>query len=160
MTIPRSVDQTPATAAAACSGSTLGLLFRQARDAMWARMEAELARSGHELNFSQFITIKTLANSTTSVTELARAAYLHPGAMTRLLDKLEARGILQRVADPNDRRALHIHLTDAGKAIWRDIDQCGQRVREAALHGLDSAERDQLTALLERVRDNLHSSTD
>lgn len=41
---------------------------------MWARMEAELARCGHELNFSQFITIKTLANSTTSVTEPARAA--------------------------------------------------------------------------------------
>ena len=143
-----------------CSGSSLGLLFRQARDAMWARMEAELARCGHELNFSQFITIKTLANSTTSVTELARAAYLHPGAMTRLLDKLEARGILERVADPSDRRALHIHLTDACQAIWRDIDQCGQRVREAALHGLDAGEREQLTALMERVRDNLHSSTD
>ena len=153
-------DQSGSALMPACTGSTLGLLFRQARDAMWARMEAELARSGHALNFSQFVTIKTLANSTTSVTELARAAYLHPGAMTRLLDKLEARGILERVADPNDRRALHIHLTDAGKAIWRDIDQCGQRVREAALQGMDSGEREQLIALLERVRDNLHSSTD
>ena len=160
MTTPHSPDHPIAPAIGACSGSTLGLLFRQARDAMWARMEAELARSGHELNFSQFITIKTLAHSTTSVTELARAAYLHPGAMTRLLDKLEARGILERVADPNDRRALHIHLTDAGKAIWRDIDQCGQRVREAALQGLDTGEREQLLALLERVRDNLNSPTD
>ena len=160
MTNPHSPDHPVAPAFAACSGSTLGLLFRQARDAMWARMEVELARCGHELNFSQFITIKTLANSTTSVTELARAAYLHPGAMTRLLDKLEARGILERVADPNDRRALHIHLTDAGKAIWRDIDQCGQRVREAALQGLEPVERAQLLALLERVRDNLNSPTD
>ena len=160
MTIAPSPEQSPASAGTPCSGSSLGLLFRHVRDAMWARMEAELARSGHELNFSQFITIKTLANSTTSVTDLARAAYLHPGAMTRLLDKLEARGILQRVADPSDRRALHIHLTDAGQAIWRDIDQCGQRVREAALNGLDSAEREQLTSLLERVRDNLNSPTD
>jgi len=160
MTNPHSPDHPVPPAFAACSGSTLGLLFRQARDAMWARMEAELTRCGHDLNFSQFITIKTLAHSTTSVTELARAAYLHPGAMTRLLDKLEARGILERVADPNDRRALHIHLTDAGKAIWRDIDQCGQRVREAALQGMDAGEREQLLALLERVRDNLNSSTD
>ena len=132
MTTPHSPDHPIAPAIGACSGSTLGLLFRQARDAMWARMEAELAR----------------------------AAYLHPGAMTRLLDKLEARGILERVADPNDRRALHIHLTNAGKAIWRDIDQCGQRVREAALQGLDTGEREQLLALLERVRDNLNSPTD
>ena len=160
MTNPHSPDHPVAPAIGSCSGSTLGLLFRQARDALWARMEVELARCGHELNFSQFITIKTLAHSTTSVTELARAAYLHPGAMTRLLDKLEARGILERVADPNDRRALHIHLTDAGKAIWRDIDQCGQRVREAALQGLEPVERAQLLALLERVRDNLNSPTD
>ena len=161
MTTAHPAEKPPASSAATpCTGSSLGLLFRQARDAMWARMEVELARCGHELNFSQFITIKTLANSTTSVTELARAAYLHPGAMTRLLDKLEARGILERVADPNDRRALHIHLTNAGKAIWRDIDQCGQRVREAALQGLDTGEREQLLALLERVRDNLNSPTD
>lgn len=160
MTLPDAHDDrtAPAPAASPCSGSTLGLLFRQARDAMWTRMEEELARCGHELNFSQFITIKTLASSTTTgVTELARAAYLHPGAMTRLLDKLEARGILSRVADPGDRRALHIHLTDAGKAIWLDIDQCGQRVREAALRGMEVAEREQLIALLERVRDNLNS---
>lgn len=146
---------THATPAEACTGSALGLLFRQARDAMWARMERELAAAGHELNFSQFITLKRLSAGPAGVTDLARAADLNPGAMTRLLDKLEARGLLQRVADPNDRRALHIHLTEAGVAMWRDIDQCGQRVRERALQGMDDATRTQLTRLLEQVRDNL-----
>ena len=141
--------------AGACSTS-LGLLFRQLRDAMWARMERELAAAGHELTFSQYITLKKLAGGCTAgVTDLARAADLNPGAMTRLLDKLEARGLLVRVADPNDRRALHIHLTEAGVAMWRDIDQCGQRVRERALQGMDEATRTQLTRLLEQVRDNL-----
>ena len=146
---------TPILHPEACSGSTLGLLFRQVRDAMWARMEQELADAGHDLTFSQFITIKKLATGTASVTDLARAADLNPGAMTRLLDKLEARGQLVRVADPADRRALHIHLTEAGVAMWRDIDQCGQRVRERALRGMDEATRTQLTRLLEQVRDNL-----
>ena len=139
----------------ACSGSSLGLLFRQVRDAMWARMERELATAGHDLTFSQYIAMKKLVVGTASVTDLARAADLNPGAMTRLLDKLEARGLLVRVADPNDRRALHIHLTEAGVAMWRDIDQCGQRVRERALQGMDEATRTQLTRLLEQVRDNL-----
>lgn len=146
---------TPATPVEACTGSALGLLFRQVRDAMWARMELELAASGHDLTFSQFITIKKLATGIASVTDLARAADLNPGAMTRLLDKLEAKGLIERVADPADRRALHIHLTEAGTAIWRDIDQCGQRVRERALSGMDEATRVQLTRLLEQVRDNL-----
>ena len=148
------------TPAEACSGSALGLLFRQVRDAMWAKMALELGVAGHDLTFSQFIAIKKLANGTASVTDLARAADLNPGAMTRLLDKLEARDLLVRVADPSDRRALHIHLTDTGKAMWRDIDQCGQRVRERALHGMDVDTRAQLTRLLEQVRDNLTTSTD
>ncbi len=149
---------THATPAEACSGSALGLLFRQVRDAMWARMARELAAAGHDLTFSQFITIKKLAAGTASVTDLARAADLNPGAMTRLLDKLEARDLLVRVADPGDRRALHIHLTDAGRQLWGDVDQCGRRVREQALHGMDDATRTLLTSLLEQVRDNLLST--
>lgn len=147
---------TPPPSASACS-SSLGLLFRQLRDAMWARMERELASAGHALTFSQYVTLKKLACGTASVTDLARAADLNPGAMTRLLDRLEARGILTRVADPRDRRALHIDLTDAGLEMWRDVDQCGARVRERAFHGMDDATRAQLTGLLERARDNLLS---
>ena len=138
-----------------CSGATLGLLFRQLRDAMWARMAEELAELGHDLTFSQYITLKKLADGTAGVTDLARAAEVHPGAMTRLLDKLEAKGLISRVADTDDRRAINIHLTDAGLVIWQDINQCGMRVRERAMHGMSEAEREQLTSLLARVRDNL-----
>jgi DNA-binding MarR family transcriptional regulator len=138
-----------------CSGATLGLLFRQLRDAMWARMAEELDALGHDLTFSQYITLKKLAEGYASVTDLARAAEVNPGAMTRLLDKLEARGLISREADASDRRALHIHLTPAGLVIWQDINQCGMRVRERAMQGMDDAEREQLTRLLERVRDNL-----
>ena len=148
---------TPAARTETCTGSALGLLFRQVRDAMWARMALELADAGHDLTFSQYITIKRLALGTAGVTELAKAADLNPGAMTRLLDRLEARGLLARVTDPNDRRALNIDLTDAGIAMWRDVDQCGQRVRERAMRGMDDATRAQLTRLLEQARDNLIS---
>lgn len=143
-----------------CTGSTLGLLFRQVRDAMWARMASELASRGHDLTFSQYITLKKLATGTAGVTDLARTVELNPGAMTRLLDKLEAKGLVTREVDPDDRRALFIRLTDAGRKIWRDIDQCGMRVRDMALSGMDDHERNTLTALMERVRDNLTSSTD
>jgi len=142
----------------ACSGSTLGLLFRQVRDAMWTRMEHELATAGHELTFSQYIALKKLSDGPHGVTDLARAAELNPGAMTRLLDKLEARGLVARVADPADRRALNINLTETGLAMWQDVNQCGQRVRERAMHGMSDAEREQLTRLLEQVRDNLSFS--
>ena len=141
-----------------CSGATLGLLFRQVRDAMWARMAEELDTLGHELTFSQYMTLKKLADGTAGVTDLARAVDLNPGAMTRLLDRLEAKGLISRVADAGDRRALNIHLTEAGLAIWQDINQCGMRVRERAMHGMSEAEREQLMRLVTRARDNLSPS--
>lgn len=133
----------------------MALLLREIRAAFWGRMEAELLAAGHELNFSQYITLKHLAEGTASVTDLAHVAQLNPGAMTRLLDKLEQRGIIARVDDPTDRRALRIHLTEAGMAIWNDINHCGQRVRDLATRGMSEADRDTLTRLLTQVRDNL-----
>ena len=141
-----------------CSGATLGLLFRQLRDSMWERMERELAGRGPDLTFSQYNTLKKLATGTAGVTDLARAAEVNPGAMTRLLDRLVAKGLVARSADPADRRAINIHLTDAGLLIWQDINKCGERVRERAMAGMSAAEREQLTRLLERARDNLTST--
>lgn len=136
--------------------ANLGLVFRQVRDAMWADMAREMALAGHDLTYSQFMTIKHLAvDSSAGVTDLARLAQLNPGAMTRLLDRLEVRGLLRRVADPNDRRALHIVLTETGLALWRDIQHCGQIVRDRAMQGLDENERAQLFRMLDRVLQNL-----
>jgi DNA-binding MarR family transcriptional regulator len=141
------------------SGSSLGLLIRQVRDAIWESLEKELSLAGHDLTFSQFVTIKKLAHGIASVTDLARAAEVHPGAMTRLLDRLEARDLVVRQADPGDRRALHIHLTDAGIAIWQDINLCGQRVLQRATTGMSEAESSELMRLLELARNNLTSET-
>lgn len=136
--------------------TNMGMLFRQVRDAMWADMAREMAAAGHDLTYSQFVTIKRLAtDSSDGVTDLARWAQVNPGAMTRLLDKLETRGLLRRIADPGDRRALHIVLTDAGQAIWSDIQHCGERVRARAMQGLDDGEREQLFRLLNQVLQNL-----
>lgn len=150
----------PPTSPPPCTSSTLGLLLRQVRDALWGAMEHELAHTGHDLTFSQFITIKKLVGGLASVTDLARAAEVNPGAMTRLLDRLEARGLIVRQADPSDRRALHIHLTEAGTAIWRDVERCGQRVTALALQGMSEADAQTLTRLLEQARNNLLSIHD
>ncbi|MBW8823614.1 MAG: MarR family transcriptional regulator [Xanthomonadales bacterium] len=140
-----------------CAGSSLGLLFRQVRDAMWHAMESELERLGHDLTFSQFVTLKKLGmtDGHISVGELARAAELSHGAMTRLLDKLEEKGLLARADDPTDRRALRIELTDAGRAIYDQCSACSDRVRERALSGMSASEREQFICTLERVRTNL-----
>ena len=145
---------TPIPDQSAC-GSSLGLLFRQVRDALRDAMERELAANGHDLTLSQYITLKKLHYGTASASELAQAAELNPGAMTRLLDRLEAMGLVQREAHPSDRRALRIVLTARGKAIWPELERCADRVREDALAELDDRQRLELVRMLEHVYANL-----
>ena len=140
---------------ALCNNSQLGLLFKQVRDAMWTAMDRELANSGLEFTFSQYITLKKLAAGIASPTELARHAELNPGAMTRLLDQLEHRGLITRTTDPSDRRGLHIQLTPTGLTVRDQLEQLSDGVRRRAVTGLSDAEQSELTRLLEHVRDNL-----
>ena len=155
MTTHLSTKTAPLPGASGQSGSQLGLLFRQVRDAMWARMERELAAAGHELTFSQYITLKRLAEGEARASELAQAADLNPGAMTRLLDRLEQKGFTTRVADLEDRRALRVALTESGIRMWADIHQCGLRVRQRALEHMSAEEQDALLRMLAQVRENL-----
>lgn len=136
-------------------GSSLGLLFRQVRDALRDEMERELAASGYDLTLSQYITLKKLNLGTASASELAQAAELNPGAMTRVLDRLETVGLLQREAHPSDRRALCIVLTERGRSIFPELVACADRVRDRALVGLDDRQRTELVRMLEHVYSNL-----
>jgi DNA-binding MarR family transcriptional regulator len=53
------------------------------------------------------------------VNELARAVVLSPTGMSRFVDRLEAEGLVRREPDPEDRRALQVVLTDAGRDLLR-----------------------------------------
>lgn len=86
-----------------------------------------------------------------TATELAEAAILTSGAVTPILDKLEAQGMLRRQADDSDRRARRISITPKGRsAIDRALDLHMARLR--ALNALlDSAERAALAATLRKL---------
>jgi DNA-binding MarR family transcriptional regulator len=81
-------------------------------------------------------------------TELRDSVLITSGAMTACLDRLERNGLVQRVADPGDRRSSAAQLTPAGRKL---IDKA-IRVRFAeaaqALEGLSEGEQAQLAALL------------
>ncbi|SIQ49635.1 MarR family winged helix-turn-helix transcriptional regulator [Solilutibacter tolerans] len=135
--------------------ASFGILLRQVRDLSRTALEAELAAAGHDLSFSQYITLKKVAMGCVSPGELARAAELNPGAMTRVLDQLEAKGLLRRTADPDDRRALRIELDASGEALIPTIRSCGARVLARAQQGMSPAEQAEFQRMLELIRDNL-----
>lgn len=119
-------------------------------------LEHEMARQGVELNFSQFVALKLLGHEQPMTpVELARALHYNPGALTRLLDKLEQRGYLRRVPDPVDRRALRLELTARGKTLRKRLIGYCDGVAARMFASTTSREREQLHAILTRVLDDI-----
>jgi DNA-binding MarR family transcriptional regulator len=83
--------------------------------------------------------------------KLAERADLSSGAMTNRLDRLEAAGLIRRLPDPTDRRAIQVELTETGhKAYDKSISI--QAAKEAeVVSALNAREREQLNGLLRRV---------
>jgi len=71
--------------------------------------------------------------------------------MTNRIDRLERAGLVRRLPDPKDRRALQVELTDDGHRVWKESTGA-QAAKEATIAStLDESEKDELTALLRRL---------
>lgn len=143
---------TPAGAPPASTNS-LGMLLAMVRSELVRAIEAEFAVQNVDLSFTQYLILKKAQQlGPVSATELARSVELDGGAMTRQLDQLERKGYLRRSPHAQDRRALRIELTDAGRTLWQDnAFLCSNRVTAAAQRSLDTTESAQLHDYLERV---------
>lgn len=89
-----------------------------------------------------------------SAVELARRAGLEPSTMTGLLDRMERDRLLVRRADPDDRRAQRIYLTDTGRAVRRPTLAAVDRTLARVLDGVSETELIRLKDILRRVLAN------
>jgi len=86
------------------------------------------------------------------ITELGEDVLLTQPGMSRLVARLEARGLVRRLDDPDDARACRIRLTPAGAATQRRIGRAHARhVAEAMTHNLGREELEQVLHLCRRV---------
>jgi DNA-binding MarR family transcriptional regulator len=88
----------------------------------------------------------------TSPKALARLLGTDTAGMTRMLDRLERKGLVRRSADPDDRRALVVDLTDEGRAVVPALPAVFERVGAELVDGLDPR---QVLTTLERLLANL-----
>ena len=76
--------------------------------------------------------------------------------VTRLVDRLERRGAVRRVRDPEDRRTVRVHITEKGLRLLSGLDEAVERMPKVMLKGLNRSElralRDLLATLIARPR--------
>jgi DNA-binding MarR family transcriptional regulator len=117
--------------------------------------EVDQALEPRDLTHAQWVPLfKLYLGSARTVAELARECQLDTGAMTRLLDRLEAKGLVTRVRSSADRRVVNLELTKEGREAGRHIPTVLCKVQNAFLQGLSIEEWQQLKDLLRRVLAN------
>jgi len=94
-------------------------------------------------------------NEGVSQARLAELAEVDPMTMVRILDRMEAEGLLERRPDPADRRARCLYLTAKAKPILSEIWRLSDEIRAEIFAGVSQAEREQFMTVLQRLYDNI-----
>ncbi|MEV0901869.1 MarR family transcriptional regulator [Actinoplanes sp. NPDC049802] len=87
-------------------------------------------------------------NRHTNMSRLAEALDVVPSSASRLCDRLEATGLLRRVADPRDRREVRLLLTSAARRLLTDLRERRQAALAEVLQRMPAAAREDLLSAL------------
>lgn len=86
---------------------------------------------------------------------LAEFLEVEPITLCRMVDRLQEAGLVERRADPNDRRAWQLYLTDRAHPLLSQLKELAAGLIDEALEGFEEDEKAQFMAMLERIRSNL-----
>lgn len=101
------------------------------------------------------VLIRLENNEGASQARLAELTDVDAMTMVRILDRMEAEGLLERRADPTDRRARCLYLTAKAKPLLDEIWRLGDLTRSEVFEGIRKPELHAFMDMLERMDDNL-----
>jgi MarR family 2-MHQ and catechol resistance regulon transcriptional repressor len=132
------------------SGTHVWLVLAKAFRAM--KRHAERSLEDIEMNLSDFAILELLLNrGQQPVNTIGQRINLTSGSVTTAVDRLEARGLVKRSNDPEDRRTRIVSLTPEGKKCISKIFGHHKEVLDRAAEGLSKSERETLIALMKKL---------
>jgi len=140
--------------------SCVGQLIYRVRSAQMSALDVELAQDPDlaplEISAAQYTIISVLTKcGVDSAAQLCKDLSYDAGAMTRMIDRLEAKGLVNRRRCPEDRRLVRLELTEAGLAALPKLRECSVRVLNRLLRGFSPTEARQLEGFMVRMLKNV-----
>ncbi|MEV4416714.1 MarR family transcriptional regulator [Catellatospora sp. NPDC049609] len=133
------------------------LLHKVARE-FTTMLDRDLAR--HDLTSQQAALLLHAAGEPATPSSLKAALGTDTAGMTRLLDRLEGKGLVRRARHPQDRRAVVIELTAQGQAVVPHLQPAFGHAVGRLLAGFDDTQVAQLRGMLDRMLANLAADGD
>jgi DNA-binding MarR family transcriptional regulator len=129
---------------------SIGYLIKRVMAVVSTALDQELA--AYDITHQQFsiLMILTETNCSTAA-DIARVTCGDTGAMTRMLDRLEAKDIVRRVRSSADRRVVNIELTEAGRIFAQKMPIVAINVMNRHLQGFEAAELEFMKTCLRRI---------
>lgn len=132
----------------------LFLAFQRTADRLMQGLEAALKPTG--FTPVQYLVLRALREAGVAgmpSNEIARNMTTHDPDMTRLLDKLEERDLVQRWRDKADRRIYRVRLTREGAVQLRSLTQTTKELHRKQFNTIDGREMRSLTRTLQTIND-------
>lgn len=101
------------------------------------------------------VLVRLEKNEGVSQARLAELADIEPMTMVRILDRMEGDGLLERRADPADRRARRLYLTKKAWALLDEIWRLADVTRAETFAGISRQDREAFMGILERLHRNV-----
>ncbi|HEX4523469.1 MAG TPA: MarR family transcriptional regulator [Casimicrobiaceae bacterium] len=127
----------------------LGRLLGQVKMELMDALDRELAPL--DITSAQYVILVTLAEAPDSASGLCKGVSYDPGAMTRMIDRLERKGLVRRIRCPDDRRRINLELTPEGKAVYPRLIESVVTVLNRYLRGFSKDEIIQFEGFLKRM---------
>jgi DNA-binding MarR family transcriptional regulator len=139
---------------------SLGWLLHDVARLFRLRFEQRARAEGLGITRAQAAVLgNLLLNEGMNQASLAQVLEIEPITLVRLLDKLEAAGLVERRADPGDRRARTLHLKPAASALIAHSRAIGKEVMEDALARVPEAQRALYREIMMTMKSNLLAAT-
>lgn len=134
----------------------IGYLVNRVRTELLAALDRELAADADlaplEVTAAQYLVLTHLAaGDLESTSQLCKQVSYDPGAMTRMLDRLEANGLVRRSRCPYDRRLVNLVLTSEGEAAVPKMRAVSVKVLNRFLGGFTQEEMQVFEGFLNRM---------
>jgi DNA-binding MarR family transcriptional regulator len=131
---------------------SVGYLLARARAKLAKSVDLELAQ--HDITQAQGCIVMMLASGKYSTAaELARELYIDSAAMTRMVDRLEKRGLIARMPRGDDRRVIQLQVTESGQALAGQLPACYVGVLNQNFAEFSADEVTTLRTLLRKLLD-------